>query len=207
MKNLFLLLVLLLSASTYGQESTKYTDVLMITNNNDTVYGKTKTRFLNAPFFYKLKLLDKNNQWTTYKPFSIKSFTLGGHTFESVSLADPTCSTCTDYLFLTPTIHGPMNLYAFEKSKVTLSLLSRSGVKSKCVGYYYIRKKNDSQALLAYKEMCEDRLFDLISQAGNYDRFCAYFSDYPELMRKIKDKTYKRQDIVAIVEEYNSHFQ
>ncbi|MDR0659415.1 MAG: hypothetical protein LBG19_01150 [Prevotellaceae bacterium] len=30
-----------------------------------------------------------------------------------------------------------------------------------------------------------------------------YFGDYPELVKKIEDKEYKREDIVEIIEDYN----
>jgi hypothetical protein len=45
----------------------------------------------------------------------------------------------------------------------------------------------------------------LVPESGFRKKISSYFSDSPQLAQKIKQKVYKREDLVAIVEEYNSN--
>lgn len=204
MKNyIFLFLFLFVSFEILAQKKSKFVDVYVVTNNNDTIYGFVKSRFLKYSDFLFLKFISKKNEHIKYKPFDIKLFKIGDNTFESVFFDDGPCLTCTRKIFIPRYIDGPMILYKYQDSKATVNLLT-GRTNSKCIVYYYVRKANDKSAILTYKELCENEYLHLITQPLNFDKFCQYFSEYPDLMNKIKDKTFERKDIEKIVLIYNN---
>jgi hypothetical protein len=74
---------------------------------------------------------------------------------------------------------------------------------SKCVINYYIKKQQDTKAILAYRQSCDYEMLVAVSQPNNYEKFCAYFSDIPGIYNKIKEKEYTRKEIELIVFDYN----
>lgn len=186
-----------------AQQPQKFFKAYVIKNSNDTIHGKVRRFYEGITSCQYVKFWAEDGNKTTFTTKDIKEFYLQGLKFERIELKTPPCSTCDNTAFLVAQIEGPMKLYRYQHTKMTVSLMS-SGLNSKCIVYYYIQKQNDKSALLAYKENCDMSILQITSQANNFDDFCNYFSDSPLIKNKIVNKEYTRKDIETIVNEYNS---
>ena len=108
--------------------------------------------------------------------------------------------TTMDTVFIKKSSEYPMQLFTTKECKVNVSTGGGS-----CLLYFYIKKPQDSFAILAAKK--PTLKLQICIQPKNDAEFLSYFSDYPELKDKLVNKIYKRQDIEQIVKEYNSKFK
>jgi hypothetical protein len=205
MKHLFLLFLIFISSGIYGQKRVKLIDVYVVTYSNDTLYGKINERYSDDPDFITLPFIFSNGTPREFKPFEIKSFTIGDNSFESLEFGDKPCASCSDKVFIKRYIDGPMILYIYQSSKIAVGGLIMGGPISKCVINYYIRKQQDTKAILAYRQPCDYEILVAVTQPNNYEKFCDYFSDIPDICKKIKEKEYTRKEIELIVSDYNNY--
>jgi hypothetical protein len=98
-----------------------------------------------------------------------------------------------------------MILYIYESIKLDYGGLGVGGMGTKCVSNYYIKKQQDAKAILAYRKPCDYETLVVVTQPNNFEKFCTYFSDHPDIMEKIKEKEYTRKEIEVIVAEYNNY--
>jgi hypothetical protein len=171
------------------------------------LYGKVKERYSDDPDFLTLPFIFPNGAPREFKPFEIKSFTIGDNTFESLEFDDMPCAVCSTKVFIKRYIDGPMILYKYENSKFSYGRAMMGVSISKCVSNYYIRKQQDSKAILAYRQPCDYEILTVVTQPNNFEKFCDYFSDAPEIWNKIKEKKYLRKEIELIVHDYNIYIR
>lgn len=182
--------------------------VIIFLNDNTKIEGIA--REIPDDFYggiARLKYWDNNNIKHKFKPFEIKSYTIKGNSFESVLLKRrPNIYFYPKKIFLRRVVDGPMILYILTDLTASMNLTAFLSIPwfVSTFDYYYIKKQTDSVAHRIYKRRNEaDFIPAIIIQPFNSKEFREYFSDAPEIQKKIKDRIYRRKDIYDIVVEYN----
>jgi len=156
-----------------------YHDGLIVLNSGDTLKGKIVMS--NDHSDYKLvefvDTLTKEKKF--YKPIDVQYFLVENLVFYSKKLNKKDVYMCL-------LVNDHLKLY-LHKVLVATGYYSTTGIT-------YVFEKPDGQMLQVFN----NKLTGFSKKTG------AFFSDYPELSEKIKNKTYKFNDVFIITKEYNT---
>lgn len=190
---LFLLIFLMTGVAVQGQSQVDLSYV--ITNRNDTIYGKIIDRKEGSfPHLYKSIRLKNGSLFTRkFSPKKIVAYSKGDEYFESVYISFNR-GIFQQELFSMEGIGKKSFIKLVHKGKLSLYHLEFMDIESGFVDYVpYFRKGPEpvfvraSQGLLGLRKKA----------------LSAYFSDCPELVRLINEGEYKYP--YKIAEFYNDH--
>ncbi len=190
-KTLFLL-ILLVCTTTIGvfaqkaktKKEKKPRKDFILNNSGDTIWGQITGPMTSATASVRISFIDdKTNAKTVYKAGDIKSWHPGGQDFYFESKE-----------------YRPKGLPKDEQGfSVFMKRLTPYDGTVKIYEYY----NTDGQE--GYTQTFLQRGGKIIEV--NFEKFYAemaeYFSDYLDLSNKIKQKKYKKSDLIKIVDEYN----
>ena len=147
-----------------------------------------------------IKYFDSNNKKQTLKPGQAKEihFTCNGEEIRMISLYNTREFGSTfignNFIFLKIIIDGKMKLYNYYYTQ------SSPGMYIVNTGFISIGNSYTEESIILQKN--DSYLYQpkwLSFKKGMAD----YFSDCPDLAKKIENKTYRKEDIELIVNEYN----
>lgn len=197
-KKLIQLIILLFITNCYSQNL----NVEILLTNGETKKGEVKK---NINFAKDVKLIDEQKQKSTIKLEDIKTFIIitkyGNFMYESVK------SFYRKKIEKKPRLmkvlqKGYLSLYSYENVIHIGGDYPGLGGGMQGINNYYIYGIRDG-------EEAATMLSDVMQGQVNpnaYFRFHApkYFSDHPEIAKKIEDKIYKYSDIYQVALEYNN---
>ena len=179
----------------------KNTEAWYITNNTDTVRGTMiipldENEEINfAKLQWRISFIDTSGNYYRIHPGEIKSFTVVNGfekiKYNSIELA------ANSYVFARLAIDGYMELYIFYKEVLEGGWIEGSYLKNSFLGY-------PTSAKLDYFILIKGN-GDMINAKWDtfYKKMPSFFSDYPQLSKKIKARDYKFTDIYRLVRYYN----
>ena len=174
------LLLLLLMVGSFGMADAQlnFVDGYIITNENDTLYGKIKSttpaqRSSNITF-----MEDGERERLKYKPFQIKGYYIENQAYESkIYDIDPALP------------------YGYA---VFMERINQGAVKV----YYYWNTDKERGFTQTFLENDGDYLVE-VNPLQFKRQMVQYFEEYPRLQNKIKTGEYKKKQLMEIVDEYN----
>ncbi|WP_218598764.1 hypothetical protein [Polaribacter sp. NJDZ03] len=155
----------------------------VITNNNDTIYGKIKD-----PTFGKLRLLDSSNAKVKIGKEQIRAFRFNNEIFEHKEKRRATLFDKKD-AYLKLILDGKVKLYEYEYHYSQMDLNSGQYL-NRSENYFYIEKGND---------------LILINNLLHLKKLVEIFSENQILVSKILNKEYIIDNIYLIVKYYNEN--
>lgn len=181
---LFITLCLLLSLSVKGQFlknllATKYVTGYAVLNNGDTLKGEIAFNDNYADYQVLSLRNTVSKKRTTLHPQDVRFISIDTIPFYPKKLRK-------DSVFMHLLVNDSLKIYRYRYLMAT--------------AYYtytetsFIYEKPDGTNLQVISKM----MFPFKKRVG------AFFSDYPELSKKILNKTYKFDDLYLIAEEYNT---
>lgn len=185
MKNLFAFLFLFLSLNMYSQ----YSDVKMYFNDSTSIEGLGYIR--NDKIYFKLEEKEDFSEWGLESVYRIDfiGFENEVRTFEYI-FSDGH----NKFRLMELVIEGEVNLYKLEKDFVIYNNNPKENIynsyTSTATGYF-VKHKKDKTAI--------DILF------GFKKRIARFFSDCPDIIEMVNDKTFTKDDIELIVIYYNKN--
>ena len=176
----------------------KLIEVLLIKNNNDTVFVKSKAKYQEEYSFNSFGYYNEDGSRGRADASEYKLIIIGDKRLESVKLKSTVKKDCDKQVFLERIIDGPMIMYIFHYVKEMV-------YTSKCIDEVFIRKSDEECAYPIYKELCEHERANLtmIKQPGNSEDMLRLFSDVPEIIEGIKSGYYIRSDFEEMILKYN----
>lgn len=147
----------------------------MVTNNNDTIYGKVirGTNYLNtSKVIFKIK--DDNGKKTIIKPSEVK-------TIRSIKGVDDNCyiTTIYDEWFIKRVINGRIKVYQLIDGVIFFVSKDDSEIVSTDIGWFFSGKKAHSQV----RSLIEDN---------------------PEILKEFDSLKGTEKNIMYIIEKYNN---
>jgi len=168
----------------------------VVTNSNDTLYGKIRDRKIGAfgKLYKKIKFKGKKGK-SKYSPKEIMAYRIGQSLFESFPLIHDgsfldnqyTVSADGDFQFLKLVEKGHLSYYLMEFEDPDSGHIDTIGYFKKQTGNTLVRVR---QGLFGLKRK----------------KLAAFFSDCPELSKKIRTKQIKTPiEIVSFYNNWKAH--
>lgn len=186
MKNLFVIFILFFSLNIYSQ----YNDVKIYFNDSTSIEGLGYIK--KDKIYFKLEEKEDFSEWGLESVYKIDFFGFEKEvrTFEYVY-----SDAYRKFNLMELVVEGEVNLYKFEKDIVVFNndIENKSFhnyTKTINLGYF-VKHKKDKTAI--------DILF------GFKKRVARFFSDCPDIIELVNDKTYTKDDIELIVIYYNKN--
>ena len=173
---LFLFIFTLIVSAAHAQLN--YVDGYVITNRNDTLFGKVK---YSTPALRSSKVIFMENnakEKTRYKPFQIKGYYVEKTSYDS-KIYD-----------IDPALPFGYGVFMERRNEGVLKV------------YYYWNTDKERGFTQTFLENDGDYLME-VDFIGFKKQMTRYFEDYPKLQSKIKRGTYKKRDLDKMVAEYN----
>ncbi len=176
----FILVVVCISETTQAQNSTEFfSKGYLILNNGDTISGYIKKGF------YKLNYRPSREGKTKRYAYSeVKAYKNRYKYYYRIE----------GYLYL-HAVKGKINLYTREVESVSSGQYGGFHNYNK---YHAVKKDDEEKLTLLYAS-------NVIGYGKKYFRktATAYFADNPEIVAKIKDKTFNHKNIEKLITAYN----
>lgn len=187
MKNLYIVFFLFLSFNMYSQ----YNDVKMYFNDSTSIeeLGYIK----KDKIYFKLEEKEEFSEWGLESVYRIDFY---GFENEVRSFEYVYSDAQNKFRLMELVIEGEVNLYKLENEVIIIpTYLPKNNIIgvvqiSKANGYF-VKHKKDTTAI--------DILF------GFKKRIVRFFSDCPDIIEMVEDKTFTRDDIELIVIYYNKN--
>ncbi len=178
MKTRLLMLLFFIIGISTAQAQLNFVDGYVVTNRNDTLYGKIK---YSTPALRSSKVVFLENgtdKRRPYKPFQIKSYYVESTTYDS-KIYD-----------IDPALPFGYGVFMERRNEGVLKV------------YYYWNTNKERGFTQTFLENDGDYLME-VDFIGFRKQMVLYFEDYPKLQSKLKKGTYKKRDLDKIVAEYN----
>ncbi len=185
MKNQFVIFLLFLSFNMYSQ----YNDVKMYFNDSTSIEGLGYIS--KDKIYFKLEEKEKFSEWGLESVYRIDFFGFENEvrTFEYI-FSDGH----NKFRLMELVIEGEVNLYKLEKDIVVYNNSSKENISNSYISTatgYFVKHKKDKTAI--------DIMF------GFKKRIARFFSDCPDIIEMVNDKTFSKDDIDLIVKYYNDN--
>ena len=183
-KIVFVLFLFILNIDTYGQSALEkffgieYHKGFVTLPNGDIIKGNI---VFNNDYtdFSSVYIKDTiSNEGTRYKPNDVLHFSIDSLYFYPKILRKKT-------VFMCLLLDDQLKVY-LHKYLIATQYYTGTGTM------YFLEKPNGQSVQILY-----NKVFNFKKHAGNF------FKDYPQLSEKIKNKTYKVDDIFEVAHEYN----
>ena len=187
MKKLFVIFLLFLSFNMYSQ----YNDVKMYFNDSTSIDGLGYIK-INIVYF-KLEEKEDFSEWGMESIYRIDFF---GFENEVRSFEFIYSDTFKKFHLMELLVEGEVNLYTFEKNIIIVPGFGSKGIsigtlyKSKLKEYFVKHKKDTTATNILF---------------GFNKKIPRFFSDCPDIIEMVNDKTFTRDDIDLIVKYYNDN--
>ena len=195
----FTLICLLLSVVLFSRADFKYAPGYIITPDNDTVYGSVRItvdqddQLLPADIQNRMIFVSRTGTRTTYLPGSISYFHFF-YNFQNITYAS--VPFFNGQLFMQKISEkGYVNLYRYFHG-------NRNGISNtyELAEYAYQTDFPDNNFFYLVKPTGE---FLFLGKHTPRGRVSSFFSDDPQLKRKIESRRYTYTDVYRMVREYN----
>lgn len=185
MKNLFTIFFLFLTFNMFSQ----YNDVKMYFNDSTSIEGLGFIR--KDKVYFKLEEKEEFSEWGFESVYKIDFFGFEKEvrTFEFVY-----SSVHRKFKLMELVIEGEVNLYKLEEEVIISNFDSETKMPSRNMlssKEYFVKHKKDTVVL--------DILF------GFKKKIARFFSDCPDIIEMVNDKTFSKDDIELIVIYYNKN--
>ena len=186
MKNLISILFLFVSFNSYSQ----FDKVKMYFNDSTSIEGFGY--YKKDKIFFKLDEKDEFSEWGLESVYKIDfyGFENALYTFEYIF-----CDKYNKFRLMQLVVEGEVNLYKIEDTNIVITsnggdIKSRSFYTSKTEEYFvkHIKDKTAIDILFGFKK-----------------KVARFFSDCPDIIEMVNDKTFTRDDIELIVVYYNKN--
>ena len=214
MKKLLLIFAFFISGLGFSQiednweEKSELLPGYVITNDGQKIEGYLK-RFLKIKSQRKVQFFQtKDSKAVTYKPKELKAYKIAAEYYESHPYEGLTGKT---KVFLLQTLVGKINLFEYyirvEENRGKEMSLYKKGNTEVSLDFNGTKIQTEVLAVKdgnAYLKFASPKLLFKFKSVMS-----KYVSDFPALSKKIKKKQkgYRILSVLAIVKEYNAHFE
>jgi hypothetical protein len=202
---LFPMLFLMILSLVHAQSDKKFAECTLVYSSgiqaNCQLKRQNRNIFDKTPevddYISKVEIKYPGDNRIQYIPVSlIASLTVDGTEYDKVCIGGD----YPDTAFMLKSSETPMKLYSY------ITHFRNAKGYTSCIRNYILVLPDRDVGVRAANTNCDGSRF-MVTQDISKEAFSGLFRSYPELQKKIKDKTYDRKDIELIVREYNMHYE